>query len=261
MNVDLRDQGTIFFRHAGTAPRTTQPDEGLSASLTAGRTRARAGGLGKPAGNLSEGTQRGSSRAHRGGAESRSPPRSGHFFRDGRHRSASVKWKRGRCQHRAGPAIPLPAVVNCAGAWAGQLPPHRFPTRPVKGQMLSVGRRIARSGASRHSRSRNLSGSAQRRPHSGGSDGGGSGIRQAHRRGHDPAHASGGDPPDSRSAPRRACWKPGRDCGQVLPIICPSSAPPRTPGYFVATGHFRDGILLAPVTAQLHGATGHWWQT
>src|SRR5207247_7180751 len=29
-------------------------------------------------------------------------------------------------------------VVDCAGAWAGQLPPHRFPTRPVKGQMLAV---------------------------------------------------------------------------------------------------------------------------
>jgi glycine oxidase len=24
-----------------------------------------------------------------------------------------------------------------------------------------------------------------------------------------------------------------------------------TPGYFVATGHFRDGILLAPVTARV----------
>ena len=31
-----------------------------------------------------------------------------------------------------------PAVVNCAGAWAGQIPPQRFPTRPVKGQMLCV---------------------------------------------------------------------------------------------------------------------------
>jgi glycine oxidase len=27
----------------------------------------------------------------------------------------------------------------------------------------------------------------------------------------------------------------------------------RTPGYFVATGHFRDGILLAPITAQVMG--------
>ena len=25
----------------------------------------------------------------------------------------------------------------------------------------------------------------------------------------------------------------------------------RTPGYFVATGHFRDGILLAPITAHV----------
>jgi len=29
-------------------------------------------------------------------------------------------------------------VVNCAGAWSGQLGPHRFPTRPVKGQMLCL---------------------------------------------------------------------------------------------------------------------------
>jgi glycine oxidase len=33
----------------------------------------------------------------------------------------------------------------------------------------------------------------------------------------------------------------------ALPILGTTS----TPGYFVATGHFRDGILLAPVTAQL----------
>ena len=29
-------------------------------------------------------------------------------------------------------------VVNCAGAWAGPVPPLPFPTRPVKGQMLAV---------------------------------------------------------------------------------------------------------------------------
>ena len=29
-------------------------------------------------------------------------------------------------------------VVNCAGAWAGEFAPVSFPTRPVKGQMLSV---------------------------------------------------------------------------------------------------------------------------
>jgi glycine oxidase len=31
-----------------------------------------------------------------------------------------------------------PVVVNCAGAWAGQVAPLTIPTRPVKGQMLSV---------------------------------------------------------------------------------------------------------------------------
>ena len=29
-------------------------------------------------------------------------------------------------------------VVNCAGAWSGQIAPHAFPTRPVKGQMLCL---------------------------------------------------------------------------------------------------------------------------
>jgi glycine oxidase len=32
-----------------------------------------------------------------------------------------------------------------------------------------------------------------------------------------------------------------------LPILGPTE----TPGYYAATGHFRDGILLAPITAQV----------
>jgi glycine oxidase len=32
-----------------------------------------------------------------------------------------------------------------------------------------------------------------------------------------------------------------------LPILGATT----TPGYYVATGHFRDGILLAPITAQV----------
>ena len=31
-----------------------------------------------------------------------------------------------------------PKVVNCAGAWSGQIAPYAFPTRPVKGQMLCL---------------------------------------------------------------------------------------------------------------------------
>jgi len=39
--------------------------------------------------------------------------------------------------------------------------------------------------------------------------------------------------------------RPGTSDG--LPIIGPTSLP----GYFMAAGHYREGILLAPVTAQL----------
>ena len=41
-----------------------------------------------------------------------------------------------------------PCVVNCAGAWAGSFSTHRFPTRPVKGQMLAVA--CARHNVVRH---------------------------------------------------------------------------------------------------------------
>jgi glycine oxidase len=36
-----------------------------------------------------------------------------------------------------------------------------------------------------------------------------------------------------------------------LPILGPTSLP----GYFVAAGHFRDGILLAPITAKVMADT------
>jgi glycine oxidase len=39
--------------------------------------------------------------------------------------------------------------------------------------------------------------------------------------------------------------RPGTSDG--LPILGATD----TPGYFVATGHFRDGILLAPITAEI----------
>jgi glycine oxidase len=35
-----------------------------------------------------------------------------------------------------------------------------------------------------------------------------------------------------------------------LPILGATA----TPGYYVATGHFRDGILLAPITAEVMAA-------
>jgi glycine oxidase len=141
-------------------------------------------------------------------------------------------------------------VVNCAGAWAGQIGPHAFPTRPVKGQMLCV--IMPEKELVQHvirtpevyliprSDGRMLIGAT--------------------------AEEAGFDKqtvPDTVLGLRRAAldlvpklaearileaWaglRPGTPDG--LPIL---GATP-TPGYFVATGHFRDGILLAPVTATL----------
>jgi glycine oxidase len=54
--------------------------------------------------------------------------------------------------------------------------------------------------------------------------------------------------PDLRNARILESWaglRPGTP--DALPILGAT----QTPGYYVATGHFRDGILLAPITAQV----------
>ena len=147
-------------------------------------------------------------------------------------------------------------VVNCAGAWAGQIPPHRFPTRPVKGQMLCVVmpekelvRHVVRTvGWTRdvyvipRSDGRLLIGATQEEagfdkqtvPET---------IQQLRHAGLDlvPKLA------DARILEAWAGLRPGTPDG--LPILGATA----TPGYFVASGHFRDGILLAPVTARVMG--------
>jgi glycine oxidase len=54
--------------------------------------------------------------------------------------------------------------------------------------------------------------------------------------------------PELRNARTLEDWagfRPGTP--DALPILGATE----TPGYYVATGHFRDGILLAPITAQV----------
>ena len=46
------------------------------------------------------------------------------------------------------------------------------------------------------------------------------------------------------------CWRIGPACVPERPMGCRFLARRQTPGCFVATGHFRDGILLAPITAK-----------
>jgi len=143
-----------------------------------------------------------------------------------------------------------PKVVNCAGAWAGQIAPHAFPTRPVKGQMLCLAA-PSRTLLTRVVRSPEI----YLIPRSDGRILVGTTVEEAgFDKRTDPAtiqrfHRSAvAMIPTLQSARILEDWaglRPGTP--DALPILGATS----TPGYCVATGHFRDGILLAPVSAQL----------
>lgn len=140
------------------------------------------------------------------------------------------------------------AVVNCAGAWAGGIPPLAFPTRPVKGQMLAVAapktlRHVIRAPEVYfvpRSNGRVLIGSTledtgyDKRvdPET---------INRMHRAAIDLC-------PALEQAKVLEAWA-GLRPGTVddLPILGGTSLS----GYFVAAGHYRDGILLAPITARV----------
>lgn len=148
-----------------------------------------------------------------------------------------------------GDRLLAPIVVNCAGAWACQIPPHKFPTRPVKGQMLAVSapedlrlRHVVRTSAVYavpRSDGRILIGATQEEA---GFDRSveSKAIEQLHQ-------AAAAILPPLASARVLETWsglRPGTP--DALPILGPT----QTPGYFVAAGHFRNGYLLAPLTAQ-----------
>ncbi|MBA3912803.1 MAG: glycine oxidase ThiO [Acidobacteriales bacterium] len=143
-------------------------------------------------------------------------------------------------------------VVNCAGSWAGQIPTLSLPVRPVKGQMLSI---VGAPSALRHVI---RSPEAYLIPRSDGKVVVGATLEEA---GYDkrtdpdtikrmfaaavnlvPALGEG------RLHEAWAGLRPGTP--DDLPILGPT----HMPGYFVATGHYRDGILLAPITAQVMAA-------
>jgi glycine oxidase len=139
-----------------------------------------------------------------------------------------------------------PAVANCAGAWAGHLPPLRFPTRPVKGQMLAV-------AAPRLLRHVIRGPEVYLVPRSDGRILIGSTLEDA---GYDKRT----DPSVIQRLHRAAIEMiPVLERARVLedwaglrpgtPDDLPILGATDTSGYFVAAGHFRDGILLAPVTA------------
>jgi glycine oxidase len=143
-------------------------------------------------------------------------------------------------------------VVNCAGAWAGQISPHAFPTRPVKGQMLCVA--MPEKDLVRHvvrtpdvyliprSDGRLLIGATQEEA---GFDK--QTVPETLQKLRNAALDLVPKLADARILEAWAGLRPGTP--DKLPILGETA----TPGYFVATGHFRDGILLAPVTAKVMG--------
>lgn len=142
------------------------------------------------------------------------------------------------------------AVVNCSGAWAGQIRPLELPSRPVKGQMVCFAmprreslRHVVRSPA------------IYLIPRSDGRLLAGATVEEA---GFDKRTVSGTIQRLRRSA---IAMLPALEQARVLedwaglrpgtPDNLPILGETGIPGYFVATGHFRDGILLAPVTARI----------
>jgi len=143
-----------------------------------------------------------------------------------------------------------PKVVNCAGAWSGKIGPHPFPTRPVKGQMLcmvmqphDLVEHVVRSPE------------IYLIPRSDGRLLVGTTVEEAGfdkrtdadtiQRFHRTAMAL---VPQLRNARILESWaglRPGTPDG--LPILGATEIS----GYYVATGHYRDGILLAPITAKI----------
>lgn len=141
-------------------------------------------------------------------------------------------------------------VVNCAGAWASEISPIPIPVRPVKGQMLAVV--MPSKGFLKHVvRSPDV----YLIPRSSGLLAIGATLEEA---GFDKQtvpetiqrlHQSALNLlPELSSARILEAWaglRPGTP--DQLPILGTTEIR----GYYVATGHYRDGILLAPVTAKL----------
>lgn len=141
-------------------------------------------------------------------------------------------------------------VVNCAGAWAGAIPPIALPTRPVKGQMLCLAlpsrnllRHVVRSPKVYlipRSDGRLLVGATVEEA---GFDK--KTVPSTIQKQHQAAIELMPQLRDAKILEDWAGLRPGTPDG--LPILGATEVP----GYYVATGHFRDGILLAPITAQL----------
>jgi glycine oxidase len=146
-------------------------------------------------------------------------------------------------------------VVNCAGAWAAQIVPLPLPTYPAKGQMVCV---VPGPDAKSElplvqhcirTRDVYLIPRSDRRILLGATveDAGfdkrtdADTIERLYR-------AAAKEVPGISGMRIHDAWAGLRPASpDKLPILGETSLP----GYFAATGHFRDGIMLAPITAEI----------
>lgn len=141
-----------------------------------------------------------------------------------------------------------PTVVNCGGAWAGAIAPFELPVKPIKGQMLAVVETPRLQHVIRSEKVYLV-------PRSDGRLVIGSTLEDVGynkqtdvstlRRLFDAAVEV---IPGIAKSLRHEAWaglRPGTP--DELPILGETSIS----GYLIASGHYRDGILLAPVTAAL----------
>lgn len=149
------------------------------------------------------------------------------------------------------------AIVLAAGAWSGRILelPRRLPVEPVRGQMLAVAtpaegplfeRTIHAPGCyliPREDGQTVIGATAERVGFEPGPTAAGiAGLAQA-------AIAVAPSIADLRVLESWSGFRPGTPDG--LPVLGPD---PAVRGLFYATGHFRNGVLLAPITAELLSA-------
>ena len=152
---------------------------------------------------------------------------------------------------------PGAAIVNCAGAWAAQIGPVKIPTRPVKGQMLALAPVVTPTNLTTSKKLLHhvVRGDVYIIPRGDGRIVVGSTaedvgfnkrvdaptIQNLHQAAANLVPSIG----EARILEDWAGLRPGTPDG--LPIVGRA----QVEGYFVSTGHYRDGILLAPITARL----------
>jgi len=142
---------------------------------------------------------------------------------------------------------PAAVIVNCAGAWAGQVGPLKIPTIPVKGQMLAVVPAVVKHVVRGNgvyliprSKGRLVIGATV--------EDAGFDKRVEPETIHRMHQAAAILVPRLGQARILEDWAGLRPATpDKLPIMGATSIA----GYFISTGHYRDGIMLAPLTAKL----------